>query len=157
MWEVFLAGWCEKEWPNNAEFNAISNQVSSDYKWTHLTLKYSFLLILLHMYKQSVCFRKTYASFYLESHISQRCPQRRCCHFFSIYRTPFNTFWREKEKKKKAYPAACRRAPYTVFQHAAYLCNNWHEGGIMLNRILIYSMQMFMNVTRCIFACLWVL
>lgn len=117
MWEGVIEHWVQ----------SVSSQVSDEYKWTSLTLKYSFLLILLHMYKQFTCLKKTYASFYFESHISQQRPQRQCCRFFSIYRTPLNTLTERKEKTIRGEPQSLVRVHHIQFQHAAHLCNNWHE------------------------------
>lgn len=125
MWEFWL-GWLVWERVIEHWVQSVSSQVSDEYKWTSLTLKYSFLLILLHMYKQFICLEKT-ASFYFESHISQQCPQRHRCPFFFYISYAIEHFDWKKEKTIRGEPQSLVRVHHIQSQHAAHLRNNWHK------------------------------
>lgn len=113
---------------------SVSVQVSKDYKWTSLTSEYRSLLTLLHMYKQFIRLEQTNASFYFVAAVSTKT----LLPFFSLNQTPSNTLTGKNEKNKEAYPGV----HHIQSQHAAHLCNNLHEDGLMHNRIMKRSMQM---------------
>lgn len=121
-----LAGWCEKEW-SNTEFKVFLARFpmnTNGHPWPWNIAFFLFYYICTN--SSPVSKRHMLAS--TLSHTFHSCVHKdNAAVFSSIYRTPLNTLTERKEKTIRGEPQSLVRVHHIQFQHAAHLCNNWHE------------------------------